>query len=87
MKHSKRIKATIFVAILFTIWFIISELGIVSTYILPSPKKVVDSLYKMTISGEIFEDIYISYIRVLKGFFIATLLAFVLAMVRIIRPR
>ena len=87
MKHSKRIKATIFVAILFTIWFIISELGIVSTYILPSPKKVVDSLYKMTISGEIFEDIYISYVRVLKGFFIATLLAFVLAMVRIIRPR
>ena len=87
MKHSKRIKATIFVAILFTIWFIVSELGIVSTYILPSPKKVVDSLYKMTISGEIFEDIYISYVRVLKGFFIATLLAFVLAMVRIIRPR
>ena len=87
MKNRKRIKTTIFVAILFAIWYFVSEMGVVSTYILPSPKKVLDSLYKMTISGEIFEDIYISFIRVLKGFFIATLFAFLLAMVRIIRPK
>lgn len=87
MKHRKRIKTTIFVVILFIIWYMVSELGVVSPYILPSPKKVADSFYKMLRSGEIFEDIYISYVRVLKGFFIATLFAFVLAMVRIIRPK
>ena len=87
MNYKKRLKPTIFIAILFAIWFMISELEIVSPYILPTPKKVAESFYKMTISGEIFEDIYISYIRVLKGFFIAILLAFVLAMIRIIRPK
>ena len=87
MKNSKRVKTTIFVAILFSIWFIVTEWGGVSTYILPSPKKVAESFYKVLISGEIFEDIAISYIRVLKGFFIATLFAFLLAMVRIMRPK
>ena len=38
-------------------------------------------------SGEIFEDIYISYLRVLQGFFIATLLAFLLAMIRVTLPK
>ena len=38
-------------------------------------------------SGEIFEDIYISYIRVLQGFFLATFLAFLLAMVRVVLPK
>lgn len=38
-------------------------------------------------SGEIFEDIYISYLRVLQGFFIATLCAFALAMVRVMLPK
>jgi sulfonate transport system permease protein len=36
---------------------------------------------------EAFEDIYISYLRVLQGFFIATLLAFLLAMVRVTLPK
>ena len=87
MKNRKLFKGTIFIAILFCIWFIVTELGVVSSYILPSPKKVADSFYKMLISGEIFEDIYISFVRVLKGFFIATLFAFMLAMVSIIRPK
>lgn len=87
MKCKKRLKAAITVAILFGVWFFISERGIVSPYILPAPQKVAESFYKMTVSGEIFEDIFISYIRVLKGFFIAILLAFLLAMIRIIRPK
>ena len=60
--------------IILAVWTIVTEMNLVSSYILPSPLKVLDSLVKMIQSGEIFEDIYISYIRVLKGFFIATLL-------------
>lgn len=87
MNKSKIIKASISVIILIAIWSTVTKMELVSFYILPSPKKVLDSLIKMTISGEIFEDIYISYVRVLKGFFVATLCAFILAMVRVIFPK
>lgn len=87
MNKSKVIKTSISVAILILIWTIVTEMGIVSSYILPSPTKVLDSFVKMVKSGEIFEDIYISYFRVLKGFFISTLVAFMLAMVRIVLPK
>lgn len=87
MNKNKVIKTSISIIILVLIWSIVNKMDIVSSYILPSPSKVLDSLLKMIKSGEIFEDIYISYIRVLKGFFIATLLAFLLAMVRVILPK
>ena len=87
MKKSKVIKTLISVLILLLIWTTVTQLELVSSYVLPSPAKVWDSFLKMLQSGEIFEDIYISYIRVLKGFFIATLLAFLLAMVRVVLPK
>lgn len=87
MNKNKVIKTSISIIILVLIWSIVTKMDIVSSYILPSPSKVLDSLLKMIKSGEIFEDIYISYIRVLKGFFIATLLAFLLAIVRVILPK
>ncbi len=87
MNKSKVIKTSISIAILVSIWSIVTKMELVSSYILPSPSKVLDSFVKMVQSGEIFEDIYISYIRVLKGFFIATLVAFLLAMVRVILPK
>lgn len=87
MKKSKVIKTLISVLILLLIWTTVTNLELVSSYVLPSPEKVFDSFLKMLHSGEIFEDIYISYIRVLKGFFIATLLAFLLAMVRVVLPK
>lgn len=87
MNRSKVIKTTISVVILISIWALVTKMGVVSSYILPSPSKVLNSFFKMLQTGEIFEDIYISYIRVLKGFFVATLVAFLFAMVRIILPR
>ena len=87
MKRTKVIKTSISIIAIIVIWTIVSKMGLVSSYILPSPSKVLDSLIKMIKTGEIFEDIYISYIRVLKGFFIATLCAFVLAMIRVIFPK
>ncbi|WP_426348503.1 ABC transporter permease [Alloiococcus sp. CFN-8] len=87
MKKSKAIKTSISILIILLIWTIVSDLGVVSSYVLPSPSKVFDSFLKMLKSGEIFEDIYISYIRVLKGFGLATLIAFLLAMIRVIFPK
>ena len=87
MNKSKIVKTLISVLILLLIWTTVTQLELISSYVLPSPAKVWDSFLKMLQSGEIFEDIYISYIRVLKGFFIATLLAFLLAMVRVVLPK
>ena len=84
---SKVVKTSIAVIILLTVWEIVTKMGTVSAYILPPPSKVLNSFLKMVQTGEIFEDIYISYIRVLKGFFIATLVAFLLAMVRVVFPK
>lgn len=74
------------VLILLAAWFIVCQLEIFSTYVLPTPEKVLESFWKMLESGEIFEDILISFGRVLKGFLIAFVLAFVLGMFRILVP-
>ena len=87
MNKSKILKTSISVLVILFAWYLVTEMGIVNSYVLPSPLKVLDSFCKMVKSGEIFEDIYISYIRVFKGFFLATSLAFLLAMVRIILPK
>ena len=82
-----KFKLLITAVILILVWYTVTEMQIVNSYVLPSPSKVLDSFFKMIKSGEIFEDIYISYIRVFKGFFIATLFAFVLAMIRVMFPK
>ena len=87
MNKSKVVKTSISVAIILLIWTVITKMQLVSSYVLPSPSKVLNSFIKMIQSGEIFEDIYISYLRVLQGFFIATLLAFLLAMIRVTLPK
>ena len=87
MKSKKAIKTWISIIALLSVWIIVTNMNIVSSYILPSPGKVFDSLVKMIQSGEIFEDIYISFIRVLQGFAIATISAFILAMLRIVIPK
>ena len=87
MNKKKITKTCISIVILLSIWTIVTEMGLINSYILPSPLKVADSFFKMVQSGEIFEDIYISYIRVLQGFFLATFLAFLLAMVRVVLPK
>ena len=87
MNKKKVIKTSISIVILLSIWTIVTEMNLINSYVLPSPFKVVDSFFKMIQSGEIFEDIYISYIRVLKGFSIATIFAFLFAMIRVILPK
>lgn len=74
------------ILIILAAWFVVCRLEIFSTYVLPTPEKVWDSFLKMLIAGEIFEDIVISFGRVLKGFLIAFALAFVLGMFRVLVP-
>jgi sulfonate transport system permease protein len=82
----KRIIPVLCILVLFLIWQGISSAGIFSSYVLPSPGKVWASFRKMLLSGEIFQDIAISFGRVLKGFFIAFFLAFILGMLSALHP-
>ena len=66
------------VAIVFGIWYLVCKAEILSAYVLPAPEKVFRSFLKMLQSGELARDICISFLRVIKGFAIAFVLAFVL---------
>lgn len=82
----KKIKPTIGVVILLVIWFAVTKLKIFNAYVLPSPERVLESFLTMLDSGEIFVDIAISSLRVLKGFCIAFVLAFSIGTLRMLIP-
>lgn len=83
---SRKAKQLVGVLILLGIWTLVTRLGIFNSYVLPSPEKVLESFFKMLESGELFTDISISLMRVLKGFAIAFVLAFVIGTFRTLVP-
>lgn len=76
MKKNMKIVAGIL--LIFLLWTVVGALGIFNSYVLPPPQQVFRCLVKMVKTGELFRDIWISLQRVLKGFFIAFVLAFIL---------
>ena len=68
------------------IWYGVCRADMFSAYVLPPPSGVFRSFYKMAVNGELWKDIFISFVRVAKGFSIAFVLAFGLGMVRILLP-
>ncbi len=83
----KQLRLGVGILILLFVWFMITELGIFNAYVLPTPGKVWSSFLKMLQSGEIFVDVVISFGRVLKGFSIAFVLAFLMGTFRVGVPR
>ena len=88
MKHtiSRKAKQLVGVLIVFVLWAVVTKVGIFNSYVLPSPAKVLTSFLKMLETGELFSDISISLIRVLKGFCIAFIFAFVIGTFRTLLP-
>lgn len=76
--------------VLLAAWFIASQLGLWSSYILPSPQKVAGTAVTMLNSGELLEAVLVSLKRVLIGFCLAFVISFVLgiwgALVPKVRP-
>ena len=83
---SRKAKQLIGVLILLIIWTLVTKFGIFNSYVLPSPTKVLETFGKMLGSGELFADIIISMMRVLKGFSIAFILAFAIGTLRTLVP-
>ena len=74
------------IAALLVLWYGVCRAGIFSAYVLPPPAKVLNSFFKMLQTGELWRDVWISFLRVMKGFSIAFVLAFLLGMVRALLP-
>jgi hypothetical protein len=58
MNKIKVIKTSISIAIIVAVWTVVTNMNLVSSYILPPPQKEFNSLVKMIQSGEVFEDIF-----------------------------
>ena len=56
------------------VWFVIAKLQIFSSAILPNIGQVVESFVNQLTSGQLINDILISFIRVLEGYLIAVIL-------------
>jgi sulfonate transport system permease protein len=69
------------------VWWALTELHLWSAYVLPPPGRVWSSAVSMTMSGELAQDVLISFGRVLMGFSIAFGLAFLLAVVAVLLRR
>lgn len=86
MRAIKKTKPFIGIGMVLIAWVLTTKLGFFNSYVLPSPAKVSESFFKMLESGELFEDISISLMRVLKGFSIAFILAFIMGTFRTLLP-
>lgn len=60
--------------IILFIWFILTYFNIVNTFFLPSPIDVFIEIYLLFINGEIFPDLFATFIRTLQAFIIAIII-------------
>ena len=72
------LKALLPIAVLLVLWQAAASAKLWSEYVLPSPERVLRAFATMAQSGVLFENIWVSFFRVLTGFSIAFALAFLL---------
>jgi sulfonate transport system permease protein len=75
---TKVLERLIWISVLIIIWILFIKLGNYSSIILPSPVKVLDSLYHGFSEGFLYKQIFISIVLVTCGLFLGTLSAFIL---------
>ncbi|MBQ7896345.1 MAG: ABC transporter permease [Oscillospiraceae bacterium] len=79
-------KSILVVSVIIFLWWLISYLGIFSSYVFPSPQKVLKSFFRMLQSGELIKGMAVSTSRVLAGFGISFVLAFALGILTSLVP-
>ncbi len=74
----ERFHGIILPLVILVIWEVISRWGIVSSYILPSPGKVIATFVELIKNGNLVFNIKLSLDRVIKGFFVGGSIGFIL---------
>lgn len=82
----KILKQNIILVLIIVLWFIASETHIWSSYVLPSPQRVLRAFYIEIMNGNLIRNICVSLLRVLTGFSIAFVFAFIFGMILGIKP-
>lgn len=61
---------------LILVWQVLSQLGLISTRILPAPTQIIEATIRLTLSGELLRNVGISLYRALTGFLIGGSIGF-----------
>lgn len=77
-KHERWILGSILPLILILVWDIAGRVGLIESYLLPSPTRIVQEITKMASNGTLFEHIGITFGRVAFGFSLGTIFAVIL---------
>lgn len=80
-------KPLILIAVLIGLWAALSASGMWSAYVLPGPAKVWQAFVRLVQTGALAQDIWISFLRVIKGFSISFGLAFTLGALASLAPK
>ncbi|ACB96046.1 aliphatic sulfonate ABC transporter permease SsuC [Beijerinckia indica] len=59
------------------VWQIASSLGLIPVNILPSPKEVAQAGWRLTLSGDLFTNIWVSFLRAMAGLVVGGGIGFV----------
>lgn len=68
------------IALMLTVWELLSRSGIVNVALFPPPTKVLIALFDLARSGDLLRDITASYFRVFVGLFIGSALGIVIGL-------
>jgi sulfonate transport system permease protein len=71
---------------LLVVWQVLSQLGVISTRILPAPTAIVQAAIQLTLSGELITNVGISLYRALAGFLIGGIIGFGLGLLNGVSP-
>lgn len=62
------------IVIIIAVWFGMDKSGRLNTVILPSPEKIVNTVVSLVENGTLVDNLIVSVVRVLKGYFLASVL-------------
>jgi sulfonate transport system permease protein len=80
-------KPVALIAAIVVLWAVLSASGLWSAYVLPPPARVWRAFVRLLETGELFSDIAVSLLRVLRGYSMAFALALVLGAAASLFPR
>lgn len=82
----ERLKPWYLIMLLAILWSVVSFLGVWNTYLLPTPWKVCATFWTMLKKGEITKAVLVSFRRVLSGYAVSFVLAFISGVVSAYLP-
>jgi ABC-type nitrate/sulfonate/bicarbonate transport system permease component len=78
MKNKLNLISTLTIIFLILTWEVLGRLNVINSTLISIPSKIGKTLIHLFVSGEIYDSIFQSLIRVLVGFFIGSIVAFLL---------